>query len=173
MSNTNRRVEDTTAGKSISAYVILRKGKIVAKVLVYFGGGRTCVVNVIQHDDPAKKSYKVALAADPKLQVDYPESGLTFQGRVTGGYGYDKFTAALSGVVIDGIALNDHCGIRLPLPKGKKLFPRSFKTPPGYSLVNYVSSDRSTTGRAGYSDCYRQSGIKLLSELGYEVTQVI
>ncbi len=173
MSNTTRRVEDTTAGKSISAYVIMRKGKYIGKILAYFGGGGTCVVNVIQHGEPAKKSLAVALKADPKLKVEYPDSGLTFQGRTTGGYGYDKFTAALSGVVIDGVALNDHCGVRLPKPKGKTLFPRDFKAPKGYRLANFVSADRSESGEEGYSDCYRESGISLLTDLGYEVHQLI
>ena len=67
-------VTDTKAGKSLSAYVILnKKGQHVATVRAHFSDGGTCLVNV--HCD---------------------KDG--FQRATAGGYGYDKFTAALSGL---------------------------------------------------------------------------
>ena len=79
-------VHDTAAGKSISAYIVMKKCKVVATVRAHYSNGGTCLVNVFSSD------------------------GTAFQyGRATGS-GYDKFTAALAGLIIDGITLSDHCG---------------------------------------------------------------
>ena len=108
-----KQVRETKAGKLISAYLILKNGEEIATVHSYYGD---------------------------TLLLDVYESGkgLVYQGRA-GGCGYDKFTAALAGAEIDGHKLTDHSAKRVPLPKGKKLFPKSFKAPPGYGLANYGS----------------------------------
>jgi len=119
---TNKYVSDTKAGKSVSAYVILnRKGEHVATIRAHFSDGGNCLVNVF--DDKAG-----------------------FQAATAGGYGYDKFTAAISGLSVDGHKLSDHCGTdgAPKPPKGRKTFPRDYKAPKGYSLANWCSLSRKT-----------------------------
>ena len=81
-----KQVRETAAGQSISAWVILKKGKEVATVQAHYGNSRV-LVNVW---DKA--------------------SGYDMQAGSAGGDGYDKFTSALSGLSIGGVVLNDHCG---------------------------------------------------------------
>lgn len=193
-------VNDTKAGKSVSAYVILnKKGVHVATVKAHFSDGGTCLVNV--HDFNGE-----------------------FQFATASGYGYDKFTSALSGMTIDGHEMSNHAsnkGAPKP-PKGRKTYPRDYTPKKGYSLANYVSISRAT-GRAvytndwyekayaelgisdasgdvknerwdevkekafqlqqawqesddcetGYSSCFRESGLSYLRAIGYQVIQAI
>ena len=122
-------VSDTKAGKSVSAYVIMsKKGEQVATIRAHFSDGGTCLVNVFDH-------------------------GVGFQAATAGGYGYDKFTAALSGLTIDGHKLSDHCGTdgAPKPPKGRRTFPRDYKARKGYSLANWTRISKAT-GRAYYRD---------------------
>lgn len=80
-----KQVRETAAGKSISAYVILKDGKEVATVQSYYGNSGRC-------------------------QVDVLARGQELQQASAGGGGYDKFVSCLNGMTIDGITLNDHCG---------------------------------------------------------------
>lgn len=139
-----RQVRETKAGKSISAYVILRPDNTeCATVHAYYADSGGVTVDVFQWSAPGKEHQ---------------------QGRA-GGYGYDKFAAALSGLEIDGISMTDHCGERLPTPDGG--FPQDFDPPPGYHLANW-NKDKDS-----YSDCYRSTGLRYLSEIGYRVIQAI
>ncbi|RVT75635.1 hypothetical protein EM858_14400 [Agrobacterium sp. CNPSo 2736] len=193
-------VSDTKAGKSISAYIILnKKGEHVATVKAHFSDGGTCLVNV--HDDKAG-----------------------FQRGTASGFGYDKFTSALSGLTIDGHELTGHCsrdGAPKP-PKGRKTFPHDVKPRKGYSFANYTTISRETGNtiyrdewikrayeelgiadasndeknarwnevaekahdlettwrksedcEAGYSSCFRLSGLDYLKALSYRVIQAI
>jgi hypothetical protein len=118
-------VSETAAGKSVSAYVILNpKGKHVATVKAHFSNGGVCLVNV--HD-----------------------FGGEFQHAKASGYGYDKFTAALAGMTIDGHAMTDHCSCKKAPkpPKGRLTFPRDYKAPKGYSLANFSYISKATGGR--------------------------
>jgi hypothetical protein len=143
-----------------------RKGDEVATVRAHFGNSRV-FVNVFCRKDG-------------------------FQYGAASGYGYDKLTAALSGLTIDGHKLTDHCGDRLPLPRGKPCFPSDYKPRKGYSLANYGTWSKSTGQRldsyhwrdmaeaasrgelvSGYSDCYREAGLKYLEAIGYRVLQAI
>lgn len=91
------------------------------------------------------------------------------------GYGYDKFTAALSGQTIDGHTLTDHCGqddysrallkrakgrtydeCRALLSKGKAR---------GYQFANWTSD--------GWSSCYKLPGLDYLRAIGYTVIQAL
>jgi hypothetical protein len=133
-------VHDTKAGKSISAYVVLnKKGEHVATIKAHFSDGGTCLVNV--HDFNGE-----------------------FQHATAGGYGYDKFAAALSGMTIDGHKMTNHAsseGAPKP-PKGRKTFPRDYRPKKGYSLANYTSISKAT----GYT-IYRDEWIKrAYAELG-------
>jgi hypothetical protein len=139
-----RQVRETKAGKSISAWVILNpEGKEVATVQAYYADSGGVTVDVFQWGKPGKEHQ---------------------QGHA-GGYGYDKFAAALSRLEIDGIPMTDHCGDRLTPPEGG--FPQDFTPPAGYSLANW---DRE---RGTYSDCYRMTGMRYLEAIGYRCLQAI
>lgn len=139
----SKYVNETAAAKSLSAYVILnRKGEHVATVKAHFSNGGTCLVNV--HDFNSK------------------DDG--FQHAKAGGYGYDKFTAALRGMKIDGHAMSDHSehGQAPRPPKGRKTYPADFKLPKGYELANYASISKATGSRL-WSDHWKDEARKALS----------
>jgi len=164
-------VHDTAAGRSISAYVILNKrGQHVATVRMFHG--QSVLVNVWNHSADAlarcAKTRKVNIESDRTAHDLF-----YFQHGRAGGYGYDKATAALSGLIIDGHEMTNHCGVRLPLPKGAKLFPRDFKVPPGYTLTNWTGSREKPDEPQGYMDCYRKEGLEYLKALGYQVITAV
>jgi len=164
-------VHDTASGRIISAYVILNKrGKHVATVRAYHGSA--VLVNVWNHSEDAQ--LRCARARKVKIESERTaHDAFYFQYGRAGGHGYDKFTAALSGLIIDGHELTNHCGARLPLPKGAKLFPCDFKVPPGYALANWTGSREKPDEPQGYMDCYRKEGMEYLKALGYQVITAI
>jgi hypothetical protein len=211
-------VRETTAGKAISAYVIMKGARQVAVIQVFHGA--TCLVNVWQETAAYIRSAKArkVYTTDESAYHDFQ-----FQRSTASGYGYDKETSALAGLIIDGHELTDHCGrLKAPKPpKGRKLFPHNSKAPRGYSFANFTSIDKESGRRiyrdewhkraaealgivetpenanevyahiaekarqmesdwrasdqceSGYSDCYRESGLKYLKALGYTVINAI
>jgi len=149
------QVRETAAGKSISAWVILnRKGVFVARVQAHYGQSRV-LVNVW------------TMTGDVPLQ----------EGSASG-YGYDKFTAALSGLIIDGHKMTDHCGENRKPPKGHSVWPDGTKAPKGYRFGNYVQKGHGDLfglpeDAEGWTDCWRISGLEYLSALGYQVISAI
>lgn len=141
-------VRETKHGKSIRAVVILnKKGDHVATVQASFSdnpAGSVCLVNVWHTDHTVEMQHARA-----------------------GGYGYDKYSNALSGLTIDGHTLNDHCGKQLKLPRGKKAFPRDFKAPKGYRLTNWSRDEE------GYLSCFREPGLDYLKAIGYRIIEAI
>lgn len=160
-----KQVRETAAGKSISAYVILnKKGEHVATVQAHFSDSGVCTVDV-WNQGSSRTEYRLQ------------------QGRASG-YGYDKFTAALSGLKIDGHDMSDHCGARKSPPKGRTTWPRDAKPPKGYTFANFQTFTYSSdTGERvpladdspdyGYGSCYRIEGMNYLKALGYRVIQAI
>lgn len=89
-----KQVRETNAGQSISAFVILnKKGQHVGTVQAHYGNS---VVTVDYWCGPYAK--------------ECGSDDLYFQQGKASGYGYDKFTAAISGLVIDGHTIPNHCG---------------------------------------------------------------
>lgn len=87
-----KQVRETAAGRSIAAFVVLNpKGQHVATVQAAYMDSGTVMVDVWN-------------MRDSKTQTDGP------QQKKAGGGGYDKFTHALNGMMIDGHRLYDHCG---------------------------------------------------------------
>lgn len=140
-------VRETKAAKSISAKLIFKGSRLVATVQISHSAGGVCLVNIWQEAEAAKRSADArAKAGKPFKAEEYRTPG-AFQWARAGGYGYDKATAALAHMIIDGHEMTDHCWGRLALPKGAKVFPVGFKAPKGYSLANYCSVSKET-GRA-------------------------
>jgi hypothetical protein len=161
-------VTDTKSAKSIGAWIILKRHKLVAKVLAHYSDGGTCLVNVFNYNN--KSSEK-----------------LGFQAGKASGYGYDKLTAALRGMEIDGHKLTDHCQTRkTPKDYGLARFPKDFKAPKGWHLSNwehYTTVRKEGTedyervdipaDEQGYTDLYRKSGLKYLESMGYTVISAL
>lgn len=80
-----KRIYETPAARALSAYVVFKGADLVAKVLAAHGQSRV-LVEVI--------------------------GGGKVQTGKASGYGYDKFTAALAGLVIDGHVMADHCEVK-------------------------------------------------------------
>lgn len=136
-----KQVRETAAAKTLSVYVVLKKGEIVATIQSHHSNSGVCTVDV------------------------WGKTSIQYQGRAAG-FGYDKFTAALSGAVIEGVPITDHCGgKKVKFPKGLDHYPTDFKPPKGYYLCNgHVK---------GYSSCYRKSGLDILYHYGIKVKQVL
>lgn len=83
-----KQVRHTKAGESIAAFLVFKECTEVACIQAYYADSGGVWVDV------------------------YTNNMLSHQGRAAG-WGYDKFTAALEGAVINGIKLEDHPG-----PKG-------------------------------------------------------
>ena len=76
--------ETISAKSNVRAFVILKDSKVVAKV--WFKNTTTATL----------------------CEVFTPGKGITHRKKATG-FGYDKETAALSGAIIAGLSMEDHC----------------------------------------------------------------
>lgn len=166
-------VNDTKAGKSISAYIILdKKGKLVGKILASFTdtslGGR-CLVNVFDWT--------------PEAEADYETNKRTFQQATRNGCGYDKFTSALDGLTFGPYVLSDHCSSD-PATKAKidKLMADyNLAMDREQDTVNWndrakkigVSFANWSRECNRWTSLYKESGIKYLEAMGYQVVQAI
>lgn len=157
-------VRETKAGKSISAWIITKGTRYVATVQSHYSDGGSVLVNVFQTDAAAQKSAKVLGKPWPPKNFDSDFTGFLY-GRA-GGYGYDKFTAAISGLVIDGHRMSNHCGASKK-PPAAGVWPRDAKAPKGWRFANYDKE------RDGYRNLYRIEGLHYLEAIGYTVHSAI
>jgi hypothetical protein len=135
-----------------AAWVILdKRGELVAKVNALYTG-------------------RVA------VEVWQMGKGTTYTGKA-GGYGYDKFTAALSGAEIDGHRLYNHS-------EGDERTTKILKAYHADKLTQEqaeAKADKIGARFANYGhgpngkpmSLYYQSGLDRLSKLGYKVIQAI
>ena len=126
------------------AFIILKKGKPVASVLGYY-------------------------AKSGGVSVEVWEDRLTYSGHA-GGWGYDKFTAALADAVIDGVELFNHCG----RDKRTERILRAFHA----GKIDRDTADRRAAKIGaffanGTRDMYYLDGLRRLSTMGYQVIQVL
>lgn len=128
---------------NVSASIVLnRKGEHVATVRTFYGSGGGVTVEVFNHGDrPQQRCLDTALKIGritekqlaARIANAVPDYYVTdeakrsyvayelFQSQTgrAGGYGYDKKTAALSGCIIDGHSIANHCG-GVPEDEGKR-----------------------------------------------------
>lgn len=201
------RVNETAAGRSIGAWVILdKKGRMVAQVHAHYGNRGKVTVDVLNFgdDNHARTAQAMGYTLDDTGRIatfngkatrwagEWPYNVSNVQSRSASGYGYDKTTSALSGMVIDGVRLTNHCGERMKRPKGR-LWHDSDKARlarKGYTLANWSAArdglspeekaKYGTYGRegipdseAGWIDAYRMSGLDVLGAFGYRVLKAI
>ncbi|EPX9606381.1 hypothetical protein ACW6G5_004691 [Pseudomonas aeruginosa] len=215
-----KQVRSTNAGHSISAWVILNsKGEHVATVNAHYSNGGRVSVDVWNIGDKAtRRSYDSAMlplapearaAAMAKAERDAlkkrdwlkPEDAPGYaaydlfglQQSSAGGYGYDKLAAALSGLVIDGHTIADHCG---RVPEKEKARAALFTQ---YCKFHDYSGERTRAAEKGwdrahwakraskigasfanwdsdkgrYTSLHFEGGLRRLETLGYRVIQAI
>ena len=143
----SKYVSDTKAARSLRGILVMKGSKVIAKVTSYHGN--SCLVNVFQHGKALERSAKARKVPLDAARSHDDARQLNFQHGRASGYGYDKWTAALSGLIIDGHEMTNHCGKRLPYPKGLDYFPADFKAPRGWRLANYFSAGKESFVRAG------------------------
>lgn len=210
------QVRETSAGKSISAWVILnKKGVHVATVNAHYSNGGRVSVDVWNIGTAAVgNSFAIARAngrisdADlDKLISKAPDYYTTDDSRLdwaayqamglqqstAGGYGYYKFAAALSGLVIDGHTMADHCGQVPEAEKARAALMRQYCKFHDYSGERARAAEKGwdqghwnkraarigasfanySTKKGRYISLHFHGGLKRLSELGYQVIQAI
>ncbi len=165
-------VRDTGPGKVISAWIILKGSREVATVQACHGSGGRVLVNIFQRDKAAERSAATAAKAVRGKAAPEP-SNFSFQSGSASGYGYDKLTAALSGLIVDGHQLTDHCAGSKRPSNGAGVFPQGFKPPRGWTMANYMTPKAHGVKVAGYANCYRDAGLDFLKAVGYRVIQAI
>lgn len=206
---------------NVSASVILnRKGEPVAAVQTLWGSGGTVYVEVHAIGDAAllrcldtalktgrvtQKQLDVTIAAatycsTPESERRYAaDELLRVQFGRAGGYGYDKATAALAGMIVDGHTMANHCG---SVPEAEKarasLFreycaahdkpegePRTYEywrdraKRIGARFANYCNAgnkDRRSDApplRDRATSLHFESGLERLSSLGYRIVSAV
>lgn len=144
-----KHVRQSAAAQKIGAIVILKNGKYVATIQTLTGGS---------------------------VQVDaWTNSGIIHQ-RKAGGYGYDRFTAALRGATIDGVRMYDHCvqseetlaylaqyNSAIGEDAKRAIYDRARAA--GIEFANYSEK--------GYLNAYYVGGIDRLRSMGYDLIYAI
>lgn len=155
-----KQVRETTFGKGISAWVILRNdGRHVATVQAAFLDSGNVLVDV------------------------WGPHSLEHQGKA-GGYGYDKFTSALAGAKIDGHEIFDHSvgqykhdeDISPRFPELNSMLARYNRNPKGkdwQDKAKEIGASFSNWQDGKYLSLYYISGLERLTALGYKVIQAI
>lgn len=204
------QVRETSAGKSISAWVIMnKKGVHVATVNAHYSNSGRVSVDVWNLGDAACwRSYctarqtgavkesvwekTVAKAPDYYHEQDLRDAWAAYrlfglQQGSAGGGGYDKFAAALSGLIIDGHTMADHCG---QVPEAEKARAALMKAYVKYMEGGFFHVDARkqwdakaekigasfanwTTEKGRFTSLHFLDGFKRLEALGYTVIQAI
>lgn len=97
----------------------------------------------------------------------YDFGGAGEQYGKAGGYGYDKFVAALAGMVFQGITLVDHCALDQPAKKIKEAYES------GQISEEQAAIQAKAIGAKWNGGIYVPSGLDRLKDLGYDVIQAI
>ena len=144
-------VTETKAGQAVSAFIILnKKGKQVGKVHAHYANSGKVTVDVWDY------------SLDESLQ----------QGSASG-YGYDKFSAALAGCTIDGVALFDNCGRDAKLEKILAAFSKLDNNAENRATFDKKVIKLGARFANGYKSLYYQAALDRLDCMGYQVIQAI
>ncbi len=148
-----KQVRESAALKSIRIYGIFKDGERVAEVQVHYSNSGTVRVDIWQYDG----------------------SGLVYQGKA-GGYGYDKFTAAIAGAEICGVKIYDHS---VGVSDWGHSEPDKTKHPELWPILE--SQDKEAAKKIGasfanwkdgrYESLYYVSGLDRLQNFGYKIYQ--
>jgi len=146
-----KRVSETTAGKSISAWVVLKKGQCVAKIQAHYGDSG-------------------------RVQVDIWDNGRELQQKTAGGGGYDKLAACLRGCTVGGVELYDHCGQDKQTEKilsdyHQDKISLEDATSKARKIGAYFTNWEEGTGK--FSSLYIRGGLDRLRDMGFTVIQAI
>lgn len=150
-SNYWREMEDETAFQRVRCYFITHPKKT-----------GHAVINVAYPKDGAGRLRVYVVDR-------FGETGTCTRGQA-GGFGYDKLTAALSGLSVDGVKFSDHCGTD---ETSARLLARMERADTDEAREKVCKAAR----RQGYSfangntSCYREPGLDILRVLGYSVIQ--
>lgn len=191
-----KQVRETAAGQSIAATVVLNKrGQVVAKVHAHFADSGRVRVDVFQvGDGPIERSLKAA-GYNPEDARDRDEYMKRYympmacqQGAADGG-GYDKFTAALSGLWIDGYRIADHCGHNDQTERLQKRYRkalaqctteaeardvnRQYEEKARRIGARFANFCRRDDGLPGWGSLFLESGLDRLQAMGYTVINAI
>ena len=149
-------VRDTKAGQSIRAFIILKGSKVVGKVQVYDGTGIT----------------RVDL-------WDLDSGNATFQQGSARGYGYDRLTQALDGMILAGVTLRDHCVVNEAANRLYALYLKDANR--ADSDRNVYWADRAAKIGASFANwkdgrwhnLYIDGGLSQMTRRGFQVLEAI
>lgn len=208
-----KQVRETTAGAAISAFVVLnKKGEHVATVNAHYSSGGRVSVDVWNIGDAVVRSFETArrngrlsdaaLAKHASRAPDYyTDQGeceqwaardlFGLQQASAGGYGYDKFAAALAGLIIDGHTIANHCGQVPECEKARQRilaqYLKAAKVGEAGDLTsrqkwqkkaaaigaNFCNWRTDESGAGYWNDIHFESGLDRLRAFGYRVIQAI
>jgi len=111
------------------------------------------------------------------VQCDVFNRGNLVHQKKASGYGYDKATAALSGAIIDGYRMADHCGhAEQSGEKARARLLAAHKRNPAAHEYSYWSERARRIGchwANGMNSLFFKSGLDRLSDLGYRVLRAL
>lgn len=111
------------------------------------------------------------------VQCDVFNRGNLVHQKKAGGYGYDKATAALSGAVIDGYQMADHCGhAEAAGEKARARLIAAYKRNPAAHDYQEWAARAHRIGchwANGMNSLYFCSGLDRLAAIGYRVIHAL
>ena len=203
------QVRETKAGRAISAYIVLdKKGAHVATINAHYSDGGRVTLDVWNIGNAVMRSFETALkigrvsdkalAAMAEKAPDYYKDQASredwaardmfgLQQSSAGGYGYDKFAAALAGLIIDGHTMANHCGQVPEDEKKRAALMRAYIQAVESGAPAGAKEWRDKAARIGchftnwtkcgdferWSSLYFESGLSRLECFGYRVIQAI
>lgn len=204
-----KQVRETKEGAAISAYVVLnKKGEQVATINAHYSNGGTVSVDVWNIGEAVDRSFatacktnKVTAKQIAKMAEQAPDYYKEESERIAwaardlfglqqskaGGYGYDKFAAALAGLIIDGHTMANHCGQVPEAEKKRQALIKQYQKAIAAGANAAAKEWREKARRIGcdwanwdvsapipcWRSLYFASGFNRLEYFGYRVIQAI
>lgn len=145
-----KQVRETAAGKSISAWVVMKGENQVAQVQAHYSNSGVVSVDCW---------------ATPEWEIQ--------QGKASG-YGYDKLSAALDGMTIDGHRLYDNCRVDDTLKEIIRKYDLSEIDEKTFvETLRNIGARPANWSNGKYGNAYYEAGLDRLKLMGYKVIQAI